>query len=59
MTGSINLELYNLLGQVVVNLKCVTINNERIINNLNLIKGVYLLKLSIANSSKTIKLINQ
>jgi hypothetical protein len=59
MTGSINLELYNLLGQGVVNLKGITINNELIIDNLNLIKGVYLLKLSSANSSKTIKLVNQ
>lgn len=54
-----NVQLYNLVGQSVVNLSNVTINNELILTNINLEKGVYLLKISIENSSKTIKLINQ
>ena len=57
--SSVNLELYNLLGQRVANLKELHINNQLIISNLNLVKGVYLLKMSIANSTKTIKLVNQ
>lgn len=59
INGAVNLELYNLLGQNVVSLKGITVNNELVLNNLNLVKGVYLLKISVENSSKTIKLVNQ
>jgi hypothetical protein len=59
INASAKLELYNLLGQNVFNRNNVTINNQLTIGNLNLVKGVYLLKISIVNSSKTIKLVNQ
>ena len=59
INGSVDLELYNILGQNMIRLKNVVINNNLTLNNLNLIKGVYLLKISIENSSKTIKLVNQ
>jgi hypothetical protein len=59
INGSVDLELYNILGQNMIHLKNVVINNNLILNNLNLIKGVYLLKISNEKSSKTIKLVNQ
>ena len=59
VNASANLKLYNLLGQSVIDLSNVTINNELILSDLNLTKGVYLLKISIEGKTKTIKLVNQ
>lgn len=59
LNGNASIELFNLLGQNVLQVKNVTISNSASFNLGNMSKGIYLARLAFNGQIKTFKLINR
>lgn len=59
LNGNASIELFNLLGQNVLQVKNVTISNSESFNLGNVSKGIYLARVSYEGQVKTFKLINR
>lgn len=57
--GNMSIEVFNLLGQNILRLKNVAINNSASFNLGNASKGIYLARVSFEGETKTFKLINR
>lgn len=59
LNGNASIELFNLLGQNMLLVKNVAINNSATFNLGNVSKGIYLARISFEGQVKTFKLINR
>ena len=59
LNGNASIELFNLLGQNMLLVKNVAINNSATFNLGNVSKGIYLARISFEGQVKTFKLVNR